>query len=35
VAGHEQAGTTELAYRRERRPVITAGAEVMDKVFAR
>jgi hypothetical protein len=27
--------TTELVYRRELRPVITTGAEVMDKVFAR
>jgi hypothetical protein len=35
VAGHKQTSTTELVYRRELRPVITTGAEVMDKVFAR
>jgi integrase len=34
VAGHKQTSTTELVYRRELRPVITSGAEVMDKVFA-
>jgi len=33
VAGHKQTSTTELVYRRELRPVITAGAEVMDTVF--
>jgi hypothetical protein len=33
VAGHKQTNTTELVYRRELRPVITAGAEVMDTVF--
>jgi integrase len=32
VAGHKQTSTTELVYRRELRPVITAGAEVMDTV---
>lgn len=35
VAGHKQTSTTELVYRRELRPVITTGAEVMDKVFGR
>ena len=35
VAGHKQTSTTELIYRRELRPVITTGAEVMDKVFSR
>jgi integrase len=35
VAGHKQTSTTEVVYRRELRPVITTGAEVMDKVFAR
>jgi integrase len=35
VAGHKQTSTTELVYHRELRPVITMGAEVMDKVFAR
>jgi integrase len=35
VAGHKQTSTTGLVYRRELRPVITTGAEVMDKVFAR
>ena len=35
VAGHQQTSTTELVYRRELRPVITTGAELMDKVFAR
>jgi hypothetical protein len=25
--------TTEIVYRRELRPVITTGAEIMDKVF--
>jgi site-specific recombinase XerC len=35
VAGHKQTSTTELVYRRELRPVITTGAELMDKVFSR
>ena len=34
VAGHKQASTTELVYRRELRPVITTGAELMDQVFS-
>jgi integrase len=33
VAGHSTTRTTELVYRRELRPVITTGAEIMDKVF--
>lgn len=34
VAGHKQTSTTELIYRKELRPVITTGAELMDKIFA-
>ena len=34
VAGHKQTSTTELVYRRELRPVITTGAELMDQVFS-
>ena len=34
LAGHKQTSTTELVYRRELRPVITTGAELMDKVFS-
>ena len=34
VVGHKQTSTTELVYRRELRPVITTGAELMDKIFA-
>ena len=30
----KQTSTTELVYRRELRPVITTGAELMDKVFS-
>ncbi len=33
VAGHEQTSTTELVYRRELRPVITTGAEIMDRIL--
>jgi integrase len=33
IAGHSSTRTTELVYRRELRPVITTGAEVMDKIF--
>jgi integrase len=33
MAGHKRTSTTELVYRRELRPAITAGAEVMDTVF--
>ena len=34
LAGHSSSRTTEVVYRRELRPVITTGAEVMDKIFA-
>ena len=34
LAGHQQTSTTELVYRRELRPVITTGAEVMDRIFS-
>ena len=34
LAGHKQTSTTELVYRRELRPVITTGAELMDTVFS-
>jgi site-specific recombinase XerD len=34
VVGHMQTSTTELVYRRELRPVITTGAELMDQIFA-
>jgi integrase len=33
LAGHKQTSTTEVVYRRELRPVITTGAEIMDKIF--
>ena len=33
LAGHSSSRTTEVVYRRELRPVITTGAEVMDKIF--
>lgn len=33
LAGHSSSRTTEVIYRRELRPVITTGAEVMDRVF--
>jgi integrase len=35
LVGHKQTSTTELVYRRELRPVITTGAEIMDQIFAR
>jgi integrase len=34
LAGHSSSRTTETIYRRELRPVITTGAEVMDQPFA-
>jgi len=34
LAGHHQTSTTELVYRRELRPVITTGAEIMDRIFS-
>jgi len=33
IAGHQQTSTTELVYRRELRPVIATGAEIMDRIF--
>jgi integrase len=33
LAGHASSRTTEVVYRRELRPVITPGAEVMDQIF--
>ena len=35
LAGHNRAATTELVYRHELRPVITTGAEAMDRILAR
>ena len=34
LAGHNRTATTELVYRHELRPVITAGAEVMDRILS-
>jgi site-specific recombinase XerD len=34
LAGHSTTRTTELVYRKELRPVLTSGAEVMDAIFA-
>jgi integrase len=33
LVGHSSSRTTEVVYRQELRPVITTGAEVMDKIF--
>ena len=33
LAGHASTRTTEVVYRRELRPVITTGAEIMDELF--
>jgi len=33
LVGHTSTRTTEVVYRRELRPVITTGAEIMDQVF--
>ena len=33
IAGHSSSRTTEVVYRRELRPILTAGAEAMDKLF--
>jgi len=33
LAGHSSSRTTEVIYRRELRPAITTGAEVMDQIF--
>ena len=35
LVGHASTGTTEIVYRRELRPVITTGAEIMDELFSR
>jgi integrase len=35
LAGHNKTSTTELIYRHELRPVITTGAEVMDRILSR
>ena len=34
LVGHSSTRTTEIVYRRELRPVITTGAEIMDEIFA-
>jgi integrase len=34
LAGHSNTRTTEVVYRRELRPVLTTGAEAMDKLFS-
>jgi integrase len=34
IAGHSSTGTTEVVYRRELRPVLTTGAEAMDRLFS-
>jgi integrase len=34
LADHASSRTTEVIYRRELRPVITTGAEVMDQIFS-
>jgi site-specific recombinase XerD len=34
LAGHSNSRTTEVVYRRELRPVITTGAEVMDRILS-
>ena len=33
LVGHATTRTTEIVYRRELRPVITKGAEIMDELF--
>jgi hypothetical protein len=33
LAAHNRTATTELVYRHELRPVITTGAEVMDRIL--
>jgi integrase len=35
LAGHNRTATTELVYRHELRPVITTGAEAMDRILSR
>lgn len=33
LVGHSSTATTEAVYRKERRPVITEGAEIMSTLF--
>ncbi len=33
LAGHASTRTTEVVYRRELRPILTTGAEIMDTIF--
>jgi integrase len=33
LVGHTSTRTTEIVYRRELRPVITTGAEIMNEIF--
>ena len=33
LVGHASTRTTEIVYRRELRPVMTTGAEIMDQLF--
>ena len=33
LAGHSNTRTTEVVYRRELRPILTTGAEAMDRLF--
>jgi hypothetical protein len=35
VVGHASTRTTEVVYRRELRPVITTGAEIMDELLGK
>ncbi|HEY6314846.1 MAG TPA: hypothetical protein VIY52_29160 [Streptosporangiaceae bacterium] len=34
LMGHSSSNVTETVYRHQTRPVITTGAEAMDKIFA-
>jgi integrase len=35
LAGHASTRTTEVVYRRELRPILTTGAEIMNTIFTR
>jgi hypothetical protein len=35
LAGHTSTRTTKVVYRRELRPILTTGAEIMDTIFTR
>jgi hypothetical protein len=35
LVGHSPSNVTETVYRHQIRPVITAGTEAMDKIFAK